>query len=205
VLLLIIAVILLIAAALSEATDVAYHDEDLVIGHLGRFQQTDVDAALCVLDTDRGTSFTQVLDAQSNETNQSFETALDGTIAVSATIMPKAEAMALIGNPATPTAQLQVFKSGARTGLTHGLMIGFTASPFTRGDDGTRFNIPQLTIGPDPAFGENVSQPGDSGSIWVHRATGRPVALHHSGSDSPDRATASFLEDVVTALTITLS
>ena len=204
VLLLIIAVILLIAAALSEATDVAYHDEDLVIGHLGNSQQTDVDAALCVLDTDRGTSFLQVLDAQSNESNQSFETALDGTITVSSTIMPKAEAMALISDPATPTAQLQVFKSGAMTGLTHGLMTGFTGTPFTRTSDGTQFNIPQLNIGPDPAFGENVSQPGDSGSIWVHRATGRPVALHHSGADNPDRATASFLEDVFSALTITM-
>jgi hypothetical protein len=204
VLLLIIAIILLIAAALSEASDVAYNDEDLIIGQLGRSQQTDVDAALCVLDTDRATSFLQVLDAQSNEDNQSFETALDGTIAVSSTIMPKAEAMALISDATTPTAQLQVFKSGAMTGLTHGLMTGFTSSPFTRSDDGTQFNIPQLNIGPDPAFGENVSQPGDSGSIWVHRATGRPVALHHSGGDNPDRATASFIEDVFAAMGITM-
>lgn len=204
VLLLIIAIILLIAAALSEASDVAYHDEDLVIGALGRFQQTDVDAALCVLDTDRATSFQQVLDAQSDEDNQAFEVALDGTIALSSAFMPKAEAMTLISDPTTPTAQLQVFKSGAMTGLTHGLMTGFTSLPFTRTDDGTQFNIPQLNIGPDPAFGENVSQPGDSGSIWVHRATGRPVALHHSGADDPDRATASFIEDVFAALGITM-
>jgi hypothetical protein len=83
-------------------------------------------------------------------------------------------------------------------------MTGFTGSPFTRPDDGTQFNIPQLNIGPDPAFGENVSQPGDSGSIWVHRATGRPVALHHSGGDNPDRATASFIEDVFAAMGITM-
>ncbi|HYC92445.1 MAG TPA: hypothetical protein VEO54_24780 [Thermoanaerobaculia bacterium] len=203
VLLLIIAVILLLAAILSEASNVAYHDEDLVIGSLGRFQQTDVDAALSVLDTDRATSFLQVLDAQSDEFNLSPEVALDGTIPLTGTIMPKAEVLGLLADPTTPVASLQVFKSGATTGLTHGLMTGITGS-FTRSDDGTAFNIPQLNIGPDPAFGENVSQPGDSGSVWIHRATRRPVALHHSGSDSPDSAVASFLEDVATALNITL-
>jgi hypothetical protein len=204
VLLLIIAVLLFAAAALSEATDVAYHDEDLVIGQLGRSQQTDVDAALCVLDTDRATSFLQVLDAQSNEDNQNVENALDGQITFTNQIMPRAEAIALINNPATPVEQLRVFKSGATTGLTHGLMTGFTSAPFTRNDDGTQFNISQLVIGPDPAFGENVSQPGDSGLVWVHRATGRPVALHHSGRDNPDSAITSFLEDVASRLSITL-
>ncbi|MBK6930903.1 MAG: hypothetical protein IPH12_08495 [Saprospirales bacterium] len=204
VLLLIIAVILLIAAALSEASDVAYHDEDLIIGQLGRSRQTGVDAALCVLDTDRATSFLQVLDAQSDEDNQNFENALDGQITVVNSIMTVAEAMALIDDPTTPAAQLQVFKSGSTTGLTHGLMTGYTSAPFTRSDDGTLFDIPQLRIGPDPAFGENVSRPGDSGSIWVHRATNRPLALHHSGSDNPDAATASFLEDVANLLNITL-
>ncbi|MCY1078764.1 hypothetical protein [Archangium lansingense] len=204
VLLLVIAVLLLLAGALSEAADVAYHDEDLVIGSLGRSQQNDVDAALCVLDTDRALGFGQVLDVQSNEDNQNFENALDGQITLASTIMPIAEVMALLADPNTPDAQLQVFKSGATTGLTHGLMSGFTSMPFTREDDGTQFNLPQLRISPDPAFGENVSRPGDSGSIWVHRATGRPVALHHSGTDDPDRATASFLEDVFKQLKVTL-
>lgn len=204
ILLLIIAAILLLAGALSEATDVAYHDEDLVIGQLGRSQQTDVDAALCVLDTDRALGFSQVLDAQSDESNQAFESALDGRITLATSIMPIAEVMALLADPTTPAAQLQVFKSGATTGLTHGLISGFTAMPFTRPDDGTLFSLPQLTIAPDPMFGENVSQPGDSGSIWVHRSTGRPVGLHHSGSDSPDRATASFIEDVFRVMNVTL-
>ncbi|MBD8078349.1 hypothetical protein [Cellulosimicrobium arenosum] len=203
VLLLIIAAILLIAGMLSEAADVAYHDEDLVIGGLGRTIRDDVDAALCVLDTDRTLGFGQVLDARSDEDNQNAETALDGTITVAATIMPVAEVMALLADSTTPTAQLEVFKSGATTGLTHGLISGFTATAFTR-SDGTSFTIPQLTIGPDPAFGENVSAPGDSGSVWVHRATGRPVALHHSGRDDPDSATASFLEDVFSQLGVTL-
>lgn len=204
VLLLIIALLLLLAGALSEATDVAYHDEDLVIGTLNRSQQTDVDAALCLLDTDRALSFLQVLDAQSDETNQSAETALDGTITVTNSVMTRAEVMALLADPATPTSQLQVFKSGSTTGLTHGLITGVTSMPFTRSDDGTQFNLPQLRIGPDATFGENVSQPGDSGSVWVHRASLRPLALHHSGSDSPDSATASFLEDALAALGATL-
>lgn len=207
VLLLIIAVLLLLAAALSEATDIAYQDEDLVIGTLGsaqRVQQNNLDAALCVLDTDRALAFLKVLDAQSDEDNQNFENALNGQITVSNEIMPKAEAIALIDEPTTPVEQLRVFKSGSTTGLTHGLMSGYTAAPYTRNDDGTQFNIPQLTISPDAAFGENISMKGDSGSIWVHKATGRPLALHHSGRDNPDSATASFLEDVALQLNFTL-
>ncbi|MBK8920871.1 MAG: hypothetical protein IPM81_05090 [Saprospirales bacterium] len=43
--------------------------------------------------------------------------------------MTVAEAMALIDDPTTPAAQLQVFKSGSTTGLTHGLMTGSYLGP----------------------------------------------------------------------------
>ena len=204
VLLLIIAWFLALAALTSEQTDQAYHDEDLVIGKLRRFARTNLDAALCELDTDRATSFLQVLDAQSNEDNQNFETALDGQITVTNQIMPKSEVIALLDDPTTPIEQLRVFKSGGTTGLTHGIMTSYTEMPYTRTQDGTQFNIPQLRIKTDPAFGEKVAFRGDSGSIWAHQATGRPVALLHSGGGSDDSSTASFLEDVARELNFTL-
>ena len=118
--------------------------------------------------------------------------------------MPKAEAMALITDATTPTAQLQVFKSGATTGLTHGLMTGFTSAPFTRQtmarSSTSRSSISALIR---PLARTSASR-AISGSIWVHRATGRPVALHHSGGDNPDRATASFIEDVFAAMGVTM-
>jgi hypothetical protein len=200
VLLLIIAIILLIAGAIAEAADVAYQDEDLVIGTLGRVQRDDVDAALCVLDTDRALAFLQTLDAQSNEDFQSAVTALDGNINLAAPVMTRAELDAIMMLPLTDP-QRKVHKSGARTGVTHAIMTGFAPS----GHDLSSWSIDQLTIETDPAFNEPVSRQGDSGSVWVHTATLRPVALHHSGTDDDTLGRASLLEDVQTMMGITIS
>lgn len=205
VLLLIIAVLLLLAAALSEATDVAYHDEDLIIGQLDRWQRDDVDAALCRLDTDRSLGFSQVLDAQSDEDNQNFVNALDGLVTLAGPIMTKTEVEAILTLPSDDP-QRRVFKSGATTGLTHGVMRTLAMD----GHDSATWNIEQLIIDRDSAFGEDVSIPGDSGSIWVHTETLRPVALNHSGSrdengnPTGETAWASLLEDVFAAMGVTL-
>lgn len=197
VLLLIIAAVLLVAALLEHASDAAYHDEDLVIGTLKRWQQNDVDAALCLLDTDRSLGFSNVLDAQSDEDNQNFVVGLDGIIDLNGPIMTRAELDAIMLT-ALDDPQRQVFKSGATTGLTHGIMR--TLAPDGHGK--STWGLDQLIIDRDPAFGEDVSIPGDSGSIWVHTATRRPVALNHSGSvdadgnPTGDTAHASLLEDV---------
>jgi hypothetical protein len=199
VLLLIIAILLAIAGALVEAADVAYQDEDLVIGTLGRIQRDDVDAALCEIDTDRALSFLTTLDAQSDETSQAFVAALDGNISLSAPVMTRAELDPIMALPVNDP-QRKVHKSGARTGLTHAIMTGFAPN----GHDKSSWSIDQLILATDPAFGELVSQPGDSGSIWVHTASMRPVALHHSGDGSGVSGFASLLEDVQTRLNITI-
>jgi len=205
VLLLVIAAVLLLAALLEHASDVAYHDEDLVIGTLERWQRDDVDAALCRLDTDRALGFSQVLDAQSDEDNQNPVTALDGLVTLSGPVMTRAELDIILTTlPGDP--QRQVFKSGATTGLTHGLIR--TLAPDGHGR--ATWGIDQLIIDRDPAFGEDVSIPGDSGSVWVHSATLRPVGLNHSGSrdadgnPTGDTAWASLLEDVFDRLGIML-
>lgn len=199
VLLLIIAVILLIAAALSEAADIAYQDEDLVIGTLGRVQPDDVDAALCVLDTDRELAFLQTLDAQSNEDFQNAVVALNGNVNLMSPVMTRAELDGIMALPATDP-QRKVHKSGSRTGVTHAIMTGFAP----RGHDLATWSIDQLTLETDPDFDEPVSRRGDSGSIWVHTATLRPVALHHTGSDDDTLGRASLLEDVQNRMNITI-
>lgn len=206
VLLLIIAAILLIAAALEHASDLAYHDEDLSIGTLDRWQRDDVDAALCLLDTDRALGADQVLDAQGDEDHRNPVTALDGLVTLAGPIMTRAEVETILATTPAGDPQRQVFKSGATTGLTHGLMRAFVPD----GHDEANWSIDQLSIERDPAFDEPVSIPGDSGSVWVHTATLRPVALNHSGSrdadgnPTGDRATASLLEDVFRVLNVTL-
>lgn len=205
VLLLIIAVILLIAALLEHASDQAYHDNDLVIGTLDSWQQNDIDAALCRLDTDRALGFSQVLDAQADEDNQNPVNALDGLVTLNGPVMTRAEINVILATPAGDP-QRQVFKSGATTGLTHGLIR--TVAPDGHGN--ATWSIDQLIIDRDPAFGEDVSIPGDSGSVWVHTASLRPIALNHSGSrdanDNPtgDTAWASLLEDVFARMNVTL-
>lgn len=199
-LLLIIALILLIAGALAEAADVAYQDEDLVIGTLGRVEQNDVDAALCVIDTDRALAFLQTLDAQSDEDFQNAIAALDGNISLTAPVMTRAELDAIMALPMNDP-QRQVHKSGARTGVTHAIMTGF--APL--GHPLSTWSIDQLTIQTDPAFGEPVSRGGDSGSVWVHTASLRPIALHHSGTDDDTLGRAALLEDVQTRMNITIS
>ena len=86
--------------------------------------------------------------------------------------------------------QRKVFKSGARTGLTHGIIQSLTAV----GHDEVNWSIGQLLIVPDPAFEPRTNNEGDSGSIWVHTESLRPVALNHSGNDTD--SIASLLEDV---------
>lgn len=205
VLLLIIALLLLVAALLEHGSDQAYHDNDLVIGTLERWQRNDIDAALCRLDTDRALGFLQVLDAQSDEDNQNPVSALDGLVSLTGPVMTRAEIDAIrLTPPGDP--QRQVFKSGATTGLTHGIIRTLAAD----GHDEATWSIDQLVIDRDPAFGEDVSIPGDSGSVWVHTATLRPIALNHTGArdanDNPtgDTAWASLLVDVLARMGITL-
>ncbi len=203
VLLAIIAIILSIAAALSDTSDVAYHDGDLVIGTLERWQQNDVDAAVTKLNGNRGTpspDATEVLDAHSDEPVTTAVVAIDSDINVDGNFLSSAEIMAAI---AAGGGAANVFKSGARSGTTRGI-IQSLSTPFTRPDDGTVFNLPQLIIVMDPAFNQPTSQHGDSGSVWVQTNSMRLVGLNHSGStdDSGSTAWASLIADVASALNV---
>lgn len=202
VLLIIIAVVLLVAGMIAEAADIAYQDEDNVIGTLGAFQQDDIDAALCIIDTDRALAMNTVLDAQSDEDFLNPLNALNGMVtAVTGNVLTHAEVSVLLALPFDDP-QRKVLKSGATSGFTHGIMTGL--SPI--GHPEASWSIDQLQIVRDAGFDEPTSQPGDSGSVWLHTESLRPVGLNHSGSSdgSGDAATASLLEDVQRILNITI-
>lgn len=69
-----------------------------------------------------------------------------------------------------PRIDMSVVKSGRSTGVTYGIVSG----------EGTD----DVTIKPDvnqPAPGEKISMPGDSGSVWIDVSSGKAVALHYKG------------------------
>jgi hypothetical protein len=158
-----------------------------------------VDAALCRLDTDRALAFLQTLDAQSDEDFQNPVVALDGNINLAGPVMTRAELDPLLLLPMNAQ-ERKLHKSGGRTGLTHGILSAFAPT----GHELATWSIDQMIIISDPGFGEPVSDSGDSGSIWVHTASLRPVGLNHSGSGDNMTAFASLLEDVESRLNITI-
>jgi hypothetical protein len=225
VLLIILAIILSVGAGASAAGDLASRSDDVVIGKLfdsklepeadGSFL---VDAAICELNGNRDlpseTPPLQLLDARSGETFTIPIDALDGTITLSGETMTNLEIANLIAafsrNPNDPAAieGVRVFKSGARSGTTQALMTKLEATP-RREDDDTIINFKaqvrfEPLNPPDPAAGQATSQKGDSGSIWVHKATRKIVAHNHSGAsgDSGSSGHGSRIEDVMNKLNI---
>lgn len=189
--------------------DLAYHDDDIVIGTLEDWQREDVDAAVCLLNGNRnlpsGDPF-HYLDAQSGEFSTVPLDAMDSEIAITGNTLSNDDIddMYAKGN----LKGLKVFKSGARTGLTYGSILTITPEPVTRDEDGTKFTTPQIIIIEDPNQKMMISNKGDSGSIWITQEpigepkTRRIVGLNHSGDRSINKAWASRIEDVMKALKI---
>jgi hypothetical protein len=205
VLLLILAVIFAIVAIIAELTGWGKSQEPLRIGTVGDFSTANVDAALVDLNDSRG--FMQaVADAITDEPNQNPAVALDAVINIDPQVAP-------------PFVGMQVIKSGARTGFTHGIITSITAGTNQcRGtwDDNTNTCTPdpnrpnlvmngQIRIAQDPAFGEPTTDSGDSGSLWLSNEPGtlfQVVALTHSGTNTSD---ANPIQDVLNALNIRLN
>jgi hypothetical protein len=178
------------------------------IGTVGASNRTTVDAALVELDGSRP-ALQDVADAIAGETNATPIVTLNTVIPVDPQVaLPTLTSAAVVGHA--------VYKSGSRTGLTHGLISGL--GPFTqcRGDfdDATSTCTPdpahpdlvlanQFRINADPAFGEELfDDHGDSGSIVLSRETAtmhQVVGLLHSGSGG-----SSPIQDVLSALNLRL-
>jgi hypothetical protein len=216
VLLIIIAIILSLAAGASAVADLANRGSDTVIGYVERsvLQETDnlIDASVAKLNGNRGltASIFSYLDAASDEANTTSVVSLNGLIDTPGATMSNADIQDRItaynANRNDPVARagVRVFKSGARTGLTYGLMT--EVRDMTRSDhDGvSRTFLNQIRIDTDPDHPMDVSNSGDSGSLWIHLETRSIVGLHHAGPTDPpnDHGFASRIEDVMNGLRI---
>jgi hypothetical protein len=178
------------------------------IGTVGASDRTMVDAAVIELDGSRP-ALQDVADVIAGETNASPIVGLSTVIPIDPQVaLPTLTSAAVVGH--------EVYKSGARTGLTHGIISSLGTFTQCRGEfdeaAGTCTPDPahpdlvlanQFSIGADPAFGEELfDDHGDSGSIVLSRDPATPhqvVALLHSGNGG-----SSPIQDVLAALGLRL-
>jgi hypothetical protein len=102
-----------------------------------------------------------------------------------------------VGGTQSPRVGMKVVKSGRTTGVTRGVIDG---------TDGEGFSVV-----PDPDFpapGGEISDSGDSGSLWLESATLLAVGLHFAGEGDPDpaqeRAFAKWMTAVEDKLSVLL-
>lgn len=94
-----------------------------------------------------------------------------------------------------PLIGMSVIKSGLTTGVTQGMIDGVSLDEFTI--------IPKRA---DPSIPYEISAPGDSGSIWLEKTSGKAVGLHYAGERDPDpiaeRAWAKKMTKICAALQV---
>lgn len=203
--LIILAIILAIA---SVVYDYVYASEDnqYIIGKVVRNGDAPtnlVDAAVSDLNGSRNVDNGQ-LDAQGDDINNTNPiSALDSIVQLDRT--PAGSYFgtldAVLGNV--------VWKSGATSATTRGFVstLGTSVSiPYNEHDtlSGTVTYTNEVEISELVAMPQSLSDPGDSGSVWVDLATARPVALNYgSPTDSSDnRAFANPIRTVIDVLNL---
>jgi len=178
-------------------------DHPRKIGTVGISERITTDACIIEYDGSRP-SIQSVVDVITGETNNNPIVGLDTVIPID----PQVAFPSLL--PADVVGK-HVYKSGSRTGLTHGIISSIGAFLQNRSDGpapdpahpNLNFANPQFSIGADPAFGEELfDDHGDSGSIVLSRetaTTNQVVGLLHSenGGTSP-------IQDVLAALGLKL-
>jgi endonuclease G, mitochondrial len=99
---------------------------------------------------------------------------------------------------------MEVAKSGRTTGVTHGRVTAVDGMAKIRYNGIDRVIRNVMTIEPSrPA--EQVSAPGDSGSVWLNPDTMQAVSLHFAGSDFPERGLAIDLQTILDTLNVDLA
>ena len=199
-----LAILLTIASIIYDYV-MASEDPQFVIGQMLRLGDpavTGVDGAVCNLNGSRGVDLGS-LDAQGDDANngspvQGLNTIiqLDRTDNGDNGIQD-----AVLGNV--------VWKSGARSATTRGVVnatnfattIPYDESDTISGD--ITFNN-QVEVTQIAALAQPLSQGGDSGSVWVDLASGRPVALNFAGpgDDSGTSGVANPIREVINQLSI---
>jgi hypothetical protein len=211
VLLLIIALVALLVAVIESivADKTGWGNEGdhpRKIGIVGASNRIITDAAIIELDGSRP-FVQQVLDAITGEPNGSFIVGKDTLISIDPQIaFPSLLSSDVVGK--------HVYKSGSRTGLTHGIISSIAAFTQSRLVDGADhpdlvFARNQFRIGIDPAFAADQStvdglfdDHGDSGSLVLSNepdTKNQVVGLLHSESGG-----TSPIQDVLEALNLKL-
>src|SRR5262249_43444253 len=112
----------------------------------------------------------------------------------------------VIANAASAPANLKVYKSGAGSGVTRGVISALLPVVARDDETGTLQFINQLLIVPDPSSppaGGRAATLGDSGSLWIQTSTNKVVGMTHTVGSSG--AVVTRFEDVVNALQIQLA
>lgn len=103
-----------------------------------------------------------------------------------------------------PAIGMQVTKSGRTTGVTEAVIDGLSWSGTINysGHGPNTFNnqIHIVPRPPWPAVDYEVSQGGDSGSVWINEATGRAVGLHFGGEINTAPASEMALANPMTTV-----
>jgi hypothetical protein len=164
-----------------------------------------VDAAVVALNGIRALPSTlfEVLDASSHEENSSPVQTSGGRVDLPGDVMTNAELDNLLASSATDPEGLKVFKSGAATGLTRGLIRSLAPVTALSVGGAILYFLNQVVIAPDPAAstaGGAIVAAGDSGALWIHARTRKIVALQHATMDG--LAVASRISDITKALNI---
>jgi hypothetical protein len=167
-----------------------------------------VDAAAVAVRGNRSLGFPlfQLLDAQPGEANSVPVNAVGGVISTPGTFMTNADIDAALAAATTNPNGVKVYKVGAGTGVSRGIMQSI--APITPRDDpgGTLQFVNQLIVVADTtaSSGGGFAGPGDSGALWLQVGTNKVVGLTHTvGSNGA--AIVSRIQDVINALQIQLA
>jgi endonuclease G len=108
-----------------------------------------------------------------------------------------------VAGPGQAKLGMEVVKSGRQTGITRGWVtaIGGVIKMKYSQLSGAVLIGNVVTIDPRFSF-EQVSGPGDSGSLWLEEGTMQAVGLHFAGSNFPERALALDIQPVLAALDV---
>jgi hypothetical protein len=91
--------------------------------------------------------------------------------------------------PVAPAMGMRVLKAGAESGVTEGDIITVNGNDVV------------IRVVANYPVGYEISDPGDSGSLWVEQQSRAPVALH-TGKSTPLRAAAFRFDAVLAALSL---
>jgi endonuclease G len=127
--------------------------------------------------------------ARANQTLDCAAFLIDAAVTTSEEILGIGAASA----PVAPVPGMRVFKSGRSTEITEGVINTING------------NTIEIKLHPDFPATYDLSDPGDSGAVWLEQESRAPVALHRAGTTSGSSfATTSDIRAVLTALGLSL-